>query len=64
MDTINTLKMYKVEDVAEMLDVPIRWLRQQIYDGKFPSVFLGPQTIRVRHADLEAYINQHARGAA
>lgn len=46
-----------VTDVAERLRLSPWATRKLIEDKKIPSVYLGPKTLRVKPAELRAYID-------
>lgn len=65
LDTLPShLRLLDVKDAAAILNVSLRWLKAEISAQRFPSVAVGPQTIKVRLSDIEAHIEKNLRGAA
>jgi len=55
MDTQNTIKLLRLTEVAERLDVSMPTVRRLVKDGRIKSIRVG-RVIRVRPIDLESYI--------
>ncbi len=60
---VATSRLLSVAEVAEIIGVSKKLIQQWIDEGLLPAFRLGPQTrvIRVREADLEAFIQSHIR---
>jgi excisionase family DNA binding protein len=57
------MKLYSVEDVAELLDVSKKLVYAWVSDGDLPAKRLGPggRLIRIGQADLKAFIDKDFR---
>ena len=55
MDTQNTIKLLRLTEVAERLDVSMPTVRRLVKGGKIKSVRVG-RVLRVRPLDLESYL--------
>lgn len=55
MDTQNTIKLLRLTEVAERLDVSMPTVRRLVKDGKIKSFRVG-RVLRVRPLDLESYL--------
>ena len=56
-------KLLTQEDIAEVLAVNVRFVREQlIQTGLIPSFSLGPRSYRVRPRDLQVYIEKGCPG--
>lgn len=54
-------KLLKAEDIARILNIS-RTAAYRLMRGELPAVKFGGATVRVRPADLEAYITAHTSG--
>lgn len=55
-------KLLKAEDIAELLSISRTAAYRLLRDGALPSVRFGGGTVRVRPADLAAFIQAHLGG--
>ncbi len=53
----NSLKVYSINEVEEMLQVTKRTLYSYIKDGRLRATKIGREW-RVKHADLQAFIDR------
>jgi len=56
-------RLLTASDVAELLAVPERWVREHTRGGLIPHVRLG-RYVRYRHDAVVGWINEHERGGA
>jgi excisionase family DNA binding protein len=60
---LTNLQFFSIAEVAAILGVSRKLVRQWIYTGRLPVFRLGPQQrlIRIRKADLEQFIEAHTQ---
>jgi len=63
MNTQSTIKLLRLTEVADRLDVSMPTVRRLVKDGKIKSVRVG-RVLRVRPLDLESYIQGSINQAA
>jgi len=59
---MSEIKIYKLEDVAELLDCNKRTLYKYIKAGSLKAVKIG-KSWKVRHADLEEFLKNGTKGS-
>lgn len=63
METQKVEKLLRADDVADRLNIS-RVQAYRLMKSDLPCVRFGGATVRVRPADLEAYIQNHLTGGA
>ena len=63
MTTQDTIKLLRLTEVAERLDISMPTVRRLVKDGKIKAIRVG-RVLRVRPLDLESYIQNSVNKVA